>query len=384
MFRKRFICLLSLVLCLSIPASAATTKVDFNGDGRADFFLQNIFTGDISVWLINGGQVLGRISLGTLAPSTGWTPIGIKDVNGDGHTDLFWYNPTSGAVSAWLINGGRFTQSVLYGAMPVGQGWIPAGFEDFNGDGRADLLWYNAYTGAIAVWLLSGGSVLQSTQLGSLAPSTGWTPVGIKDVNGDGRADLFWYNTNDGALAAWLINGGSVLQVVSYGAMPIADGWIPAGFEDFNGDGRADLLWYNGYTGFVGSWLLSGGTVLQSTQYGSAVPNSGWSPIGLKDVNGDGRADLLWYNSNDGAVSSWLINGGGVFQTGVYGALAPSSGWALLGVDDFNGDGRVDLLWQNVFSNSVGAWFLNGTGVLQTADHGSVPPSSVWQVKVPR
>ena len=51
--------------------------------------MQNIFTGNLSAWLINGSQVLQKITYGTVAPSSGWTPLGIKDVNGDGRTDCF-------------------------------------------------------------------------------------------------------------------------------------------------------------------------------------------------------------------------------------------------------------------------------------------------------
>ena len=376
--------LLSVLMSLSTPVNAAITKTDFNGDGQADLFLQNIFTGNLSAWLINGSQVLQKITYGTVAPSSGWTPLGIKDVNGDGRTDLFWYNTNTGEVLAWIINGASVLQAVSYGTVAPATGWIPAGLEDFNGDGRADLLWYNGYTGEVASWLLSGGTVLQVGAYGVADRNQGWTPLGIKDANGDGRADLFWYNTNSGSVVAWLIDGGSVLQSMFSGAVAPATGWIPAGLEDFNGDGRADLLWYNGYTGEVASWLLSGGTFLQLGSYGTVALSTGWTPIGIKDANGDGRGDLLWYNTNSGGVVAWLINGASLLQSVSYGTVAPSSGWAPIGFDDFNGDGRIDLLWQNTFSNATVAWLLNGNGVLQTADYGSVPPSSVWQIKIPR
>jgi hypothetical protein len=32
------------------------------------------------------------------------------DINGDGHQDLVWYNPTTGVVSAWRLNGSQFVQ----------------------------------------------------------------------------------------------------------------------------------------------------------------------------------------------------------------------------------------------------------------------------------
>jgi hypothetical protein len=37
-----------------------------------------------------------------------------------------------------------------------------------------------------------------------------WTPAYIADFNGDGKADILWQNT-DGSLAIWLMNGGTCL-----------------------------------------------------------------------------------------------------------------------------------------------------------------------------
>src|SRR5215471_12961172 len=88
----RVFVLLSLLVPLSVSAPAAKPKIDFNGDGRADVFLRNLFTGDIAAWLINDGGVPQSVLYGTVAPSTGWTPINVGDFNGDGRTDLLWYN----------------------------------------------------------------------------------------------------------------------------------------------------------------------------------------------------------------------------------------------------------------------------------------------------
>ena len=37
--------------------------------------------------------------------------------------------------------------------------------------------------------------------------SNNWKPVGIADVNRDGRGDLLWENIATGELQAWLMNG---------------------------------------------------------------------------------------------------------------------------------------------------------------------------------
>jgi hypothetical protein len=386
MIKKCFIyvSLLALLIFFGMPVTAAVVKkTDFNGDGKADLFVQNIFTGVHSAWLTNGSRILQKVSYGKLAPSRGWNPIGIKDVNGDNRTDLFFYNFKTGGVSAWFIGGGRVLQTVSYGALARNNGWVPAALEDFNGDRRADLLWYNGYTGAVSAWLISGGAVLKKVSYGTVAPKSRWIPIGAKDVNGDGRADLFWYKADTGSVAVWLIDGDSVLQEVLYGTVDPGTGWVPVGLEDLNGDRGADLLWYNGYTGAVSGWLINGSRILRVTSYGTNPLNSGWTPIALKDASGDGRADLLWYNANTGGVATWLINGESVSKSLSYGKLAPTDGWTPMGLDDFNGDGRIDIIWINAFTNATRTWLLNSSGILKTANYGSLPASSVWQVKIP-
>ena len=61
------------------------------------------------------------------------------------------------------------------------------GIGDFNGDGTADLAWYNAATGNIDIWKLSNGQWAGSSDVGSHPP--GYEPVGFGDFNGDGTDD---------------------------------------------------------------------------------------------------------------------------------------------------------------------------------------------------
>ena len=77
---------------------------------------------------------------------------------------------------------------------------------DFNGDGHADLIWYNTGSGDVSVWDMDDLSVLQyGATFTSLAPSSGWQPVAAPDVNDDGVPDLVWWNKNTGELSAWTL-----------------------------------------------------------------------------------------------------------------------------------------------------------------------------------
>ena len=43
---------------------------------------------------------------------------------------------------------------------------------DFNGDGKADILWRNTTSGTVAMWLMNGGSI--TSNLGIATVPTSW------------------------------------------------------------------------------------------------------------------------------------------------------------------------------------------------------------------
>lgn len=89
---------------------------------------------------------------------------------------------------------------------------------------------------------------------------------------------------------------------------------------DLNGDGKADLLWRHRGNGAVAVWLMNGATVA-STAFLGGVP-SNWEIEQVADVNGDGKADVIWQNSN-GTVAVWLMNGALIDSVGFPGGVSP-------------------------------------------------------------
>lgn len=80
------------------------------------------------------------------------------------------------------------------------------------------------------------------------------------DFNGDGTSDIFQWDTNSGALRAWLISNGQIFQAPVLGN--VASNRQIVGAGDFNGDGTSDLLWRDD-TGLFGEWLMSNGQIYQ-------------------------------------------------------------------------------------------------------------------------
>jgi quercetin dioxygenase-like cupin family protein len=93
-------------------------------------------------------------------------------VNGDGKADLVWHHTTTGQVTVWLMNGAQILQAGE--VAQVGDlGWQIARVIDVNGDGKADLVWHHTTTGQVTVWLMNGAQILQAGEVAQVG-DLGW------------------------------------------------------------------------------------------------------------------------------------------------------------------------------------------------------------------
>ncbi|MDD1751388.1 MAG: PASTA domain-containing protein, partial [Methanothrix sp.] len=81
---------------------------------------------------------------------------------------------------------------------------------DFNGDGKADILWWNLSNGSYQGMLMNGLTMVQTRNLGG--SSTTWQIVGLADFNADDKTDILWRNVNTGAYQGTLMNGLTLVQ----------------------------------------------------------------------------------------------------------------------------------------------------------------------------
>lgn len=244
------------------------------------------------------------------------------------------------------------------------------------------LMWFNHQSGEVSSWLLNGsGTVVGKRALDWRCDDASgcageWTPIGMGDLNNDGREDLLWHHARSGEVSGWLLNGGTVLGTQALSWRCGSDGlcsatWRPIGIADVNNDGNQNLMWYHQNSGEVSSWLLNGGGTVLGTQslswrcsYDSGCARE-WYPVGVGDLNRDGHQDLTWYNGTTGVVSTWLLNsGGGVVTTQQLDwtcVHAAGCHFYPVAIGDVNGDRQDDLLWHNYASGQLSSWLLNGT-----------------------
>jgi hypothetical protein len=325
-------------------ACISKTYGDFDGDGLSDILWRNATTGKTQIWFMNGTTKTGGGATSVSAP-TGLQVQGEGDFDGDGKSDILWRNAVTGATQIWFMNGtSKIGGGVTSASAPTV--WQVAGVGDFDGDGMADILWRNATTGATQIWLMNGttktGGGATSAYAGGYTATTGWQVEGVGDFNGDGMADILWRNATTGATQIWLMNGtakiGGGATSAYAGSYTTTTGWQVQGVADFNGDGKADILWRNATTGQTQTWLMNGNVKIgggaTSVSAGSYTATTGWQVQGVGDYNGDGKADILFRNAVTGATQIWLMNGvtktGGGATSVSAGVYTATSGWQIM------------------------------------------------------
>jgi hypothetical protein len=301
---------------------------------------------------IGNGLAPGRLvlrAIGTTGVEIRLQQDAHNDFNGDGRSDVLWRNDNGGFVTDWLgqPNGG-FVGNTDAAWNNSSSNWHIAGTGDFNGDGRVDILW-RSDGGEITNWLAKANGGFQ----GNIANadntvSSNWNIVGTGDFNGDGKTDVLWQST-DGTVTNWLGQAnGSFVGNISNAHSDVGASWHVAGTGDFNGDGIDDILWRNDNGGFITDWLgTPNGGFIGNTDAAWNNASSNWHIVGVGDFNGDGRADILW-RSDSGEVTDWLAKANGGFTGNIANADNHiDSSWHVVEVGDFNGDALDDVLWQN-------------------------------------
>ncbi|MEO5729439.1 MAG: VCBS repeat-containing protein [Byssovorax sp.] len=282
---------------------------DFNFDGMGDVLWNNSVKNTMAVWAMSGTHLLspGPVIPGPIGP--GWRTLRSADFNADRMIDVPWSNSDASTMAVWLMSGTHLLSPGPVIPGPIGAGWNAVVAADFNSDGSADMLWYNAEKSAMAVWLMDGDHLLlpgpvQPTPLGA-----GWAVTTASDFNLDGMADILWYNSSMKSMAVWLMSGTHLLLPGPVIPGPLGAGWVPASTADFNVDGMSDVIWRNPGNGSMAVWLMDGTQLLLP---GPEIPGplgAGWIVAVGGDVNFDGMADGFWYNNQTNRMAVWLMSG---------------------------------------------------------------------------
>jgi Bacterial Ig-like domain (group 3)/FG-GAP-like repeat len=356
---------------------------DVNQDGKLDVVVSNQ-NGVIAVVLGNGdGTFQAPRTIAALPAGT--YPIVSADVNRDGIPDVVVLKTATASVAIYQGRGdGSFAgpRTVVVGNSPTFM--VTA---DLNGDQTPDLI-FNATVANTVQWPPNGFTYLLGDGNGGFnAPvtvmssyGTGRSVLTAGDVNNDGHQDVI---TCDGAGNAqvFLGDGHGAFSELS----PFPDGVGPMGGEsqlllaDLYGNGKLDLVVGNfGSQGYTGPLMVLEGNG-DGTFGGSVSLKAGFFPtyVASADMNGDGRQDLLVANTVSSSVTVLINHGGGNFTSAAdnYATAFLESNLSLdavglLGVGDFNNDGKPDVEVASI--NGLNVLMNLGSGILHAPESAEV------------
>ena len=336
----------ALVSSVECPTSAAKVKAHYYYDSADCNFNEKPDSCELAEGTIPDRNSNGIPDTCELKP--------VSDLDGDGEADIVWFNPTTRQFSVWFMSG-RTRTSGGYLDETAPAGFSFGGLGDLDGDGRSDIVERNLTTGAVRGVLMSGTAVAQSGTITGVVPSD-YRLLAIADIDRDGNGDILWKSATDNKVYGWKMVG---LTKTGSGLIGTATGLTFLGVGDLDADGDADILWRSS-TGVVSGWRLDGLTIqAQGDVADAATVGLEWSAAGMADLDGDFKADLLWRNNTTGQVNGWLMDGltkksGGVVTTTV------GLGYTLATLTDLDGDSKSDIVWRNNSTGDVNVWLMEG------------------------
>jgi hypothetical protein len=285
----------------------------------------------------------------------------VADVNGDGVSDLVIALPSVPEVAVLLGNTNGTFQAPKYSVYDGGD----IAVADFTGDHKVDLATPNR---------LYRGSGDGYFHYDSLLPKSG-IAVLTGDYDKNGKADLAVYDWLDvSPIDQWTLLGnglGAFTPTAEY--VSVWDFYSPGPWfsTDLNGDGKLDLVvqlgnkvegpWEQDPNSYVIEIGKGNGSFATPADGGPSFGDPLWGSIGLGDVNGDKKIDLVIAGSDyaSGAlqVHTYFGKGDGTFESYVTSDITCNGPFAM---GDLNGDGRSDLLCD--LNGKETSYLSNGNG----------------------
>ncbi len=296
----------------------------------------------------------------------------VADIDGDGRLDIAAQPRKGTGPAAWLRNGKGWKEASTGLVTPGLSCGIGVDLADFNGDGHLDLGVADHCQG-IYLYLGDGGKTWRLAQSVMRGARNGFDDLEFADLDADGNLDLVALGSFRGGIAVYRGDGkGRFKRIKKSEAGLFADGYgSDLDLVDFDGDGRLDIL--AAYSGGATNppppeyrrnflWLADGPMHWKPASGGLLDDGRTWG-IAQGDVDGDGRLDLALGRNLGHPLIVYLQAEDGSLVPALEGLPEPNSSrfWGVE-LGDLDGDGHLDLLATDHFSNAFRMWRGDGTG----------------------
>ncbi len=238
-------------------------------------------TGQITAWNMAGVTMASGVSVGPGRLDPSWQVRAHADMNGDGQKDVILQHVQQGYLAVWLLNGMQLAETRMMNQL-LDPAWLLVAAADFNADGHNDLVFQHTTRGVLAAWFMNGPQVVEGVAItpGSVS-DTNWRIIAAADMNGDSRPDLVWQNLATGRITTWQMNGTTMQNAGPFSTVgPTDPNWQMRGVADVDDDGTPDLLWQHVRTGHIAAWILDGFTVVEAKLFNPGQIAAGWSLVG--------------------------------------------------------------------------------------------------------
>ena len=282
-----------------------------------------------------------RVPLKTDQDGTSAIGLALGDLDGDGNLDIVLARGHhSPMVNVVLFNDGR-GRFELHRLSDIADNSFSVALGDLDGDRDLDIVIGNDRHHPSRIYTNDGSR--RFTLAGSFgAPEWNSRTVLLSDLDGDGRPDIVVANRDrpnqPGGTSVCLNDGRgqfpSCRELLQESASDIAAG-------DIDGDGAVDLVVPHANRG-QGSVLLNDGRGGFDKKRPFGITALAVAGVALRDLDGDGRPDIVLANRAGGSFA-YFNERGGVFSDGV--PIGDSRDRVFsVHVADLNGDGKADVV----------------------------------------
>lgn len=283
---------------IALPAGepAALVWGDLTGDGIPEVAAAQ--GKRVTVWAFDGQKYTQVWETWLAAP--GWLLLG--DTTGDGRAELIAY--TSNHIYIFAHRGEGYRQ-VGWQGVPGQISSLTVG--DTTGDGRDDIiLLYGEgdpygpdYRGVTEIWQYRDGDYVKVFRVEDLP----YRRMEVADIDGNGRREVIAFAREGITVFAW--NGK--VYVETYKNPGIGNNYTTLAVGDLTGDGRAEVILVDGLVKSVYVYSWEEGHLRKIWQGGENIGDLLPSPPLLRDLNGDGKAELLLPALKDGVyqILAW-------------------------------------------------------------------------------